>query len=1003
MMVDRNFEIQFRAGERHKNADSLSRARIIEEVEEVNDLLTEQRLQDIEKGIQEIRTNNENRMINDDKFDKAMEADSVMKEVNKWFDEELPQRKKYRSKGNDILYYYDLFKCLLRRGERIYLKWKSDSGANIERLCIPRDLQQEIIKEVHNMGHSGMNNTVEKIKRRYAFPGITKKVENVVNSCMECTRRMDKKTDQKNTLISTTDGAPFQRLSVDIVVMKESSRGNKYLLTAKCCFTRWLEAIPMPDQTAETVGRTLFNHVFSRHGMPQQCHSDLGRQFIDKTFQSMCQQFGILKTATPAYNPKSNPVERSHRQLKACLKTMTDLPGDWEDHLPAALLCIRTTVNRSIKMTPFMALHGREANLPIEIAYGTPPGEEETMSIQDWADELSGRLKKIYEAMRSNNDQAIKRSASYYTQGSIRQFEAGDKVWLFTPRIEKTKGAKLSNPWSGPWLVQQKLSKVIYRIITLGNWNRQGVIASLVSIDRLTKYNLDKEHDNNEYLSAEDVTLPITDSLEDHLEEGETIIPPAGTSLGGTETTYGTSTTNKPRREEESHLRVEVDEYQQYIPDSRRPSLLTSVGTRRTSMAPSTDTMAQKRPSITPSMKSSKLRTPSMSTSTQDKGEGNLSQPLPLRSGLVRKLVEKTTTKTKKDKPTLPPRNKNEENKTTKMDMAEPIYATVDEPMDQTSNRKEQETNRSAWGKAKSIYGKIVRKEGPYEARKKSVERMKKEHARLLEKKMQLEENRRKEFEKMKEKAIREEEVRMEEELRKREKRKRQEEKELYEELKKRQEEEARQYQKMIKKKQLEEDCKLRFEMREKAEKRILEATASEEEEHRAKQQRNLQRAADFDSIKYLTDKQKRAGKTHYSDNETEQRNLVVKYSSEPLYAGSTSKSASVTQNTQKKQRTLLQFLNTDSGTTDTETGILSESTTNSLPSYHSSQQELPIFAPARRTIALAHPQGSDSSDTDRSRSTRGRQRTDDSSAEEEQRLSRSRRDQDKIYQQLSQ
>ena len=209
----------------------------------------------------------------------------------------------------------------------------------------------------------------------------------------------------------------------------------------------------------------------------------------------------------------------------------------------------------------------------------------------------------------------------------------------------------------------------------------------------------------------------------------------------------------------------------------------------------------------------------------------------------------------------------------------------------------------------------------------------------------------------------------------------------------------------MIKKKQLEEDCKLRFEMREKAEKRILEATASEEEEHRAKQQRNLQRAADFDSIKYLTDKQKRAGKTHYSDNEIQQRNSVAKYSSEPLYAGSTSKSASVTQRTQKKQRTLLEFLNTDSGTTETETATLSESTTNSLPSYHSSQQELPIFAPARRTIALAHPQASDSSDTDRSRSTRGRQRTDDSSTEDEQRerLSRSRRDQDKIYQQLSQ
>ena len=986
MMVDRNFEIQFRPGERHKNADSLSRARIVEEVEEVNDMLTEQRLQDVEKGINQIQTRSqENRMINSGKFEEAMEKDSILQEVNKWFDGELPQRKKYRSKGSDILYYYDLFKCLLRRGDRIYLKWKSDSGATIERLCVPRDLQQDIIKEIHNMGHSGMNNTVEKVKRRYAFPGISKKVENVVNACLDCTKRMDKKTAQKNTLISTTDGAPFQRLSVDIVVMKESSKKNKYLLTAKCCFTKWLEAIPMPDQTAETVGKTLFNHVFSRHGMPQQCHSDLGRQFIDKTFQSMCQQFGILKTATPAYNPKSNPVERSHRQIKACLKTMSDLPGDWEDHLPAALLCIRTTVNRSTKMTPFMALHGREANLPIEIAYGIPPGEEETMSIQDWADQLSERLRKIYENMRKNNDQAIKRSAAYYTQGSIRQFSAGDKVWLFTPRIDKEKGAKLTNPWSGPWLVQQKLSKVIYRIITLGNWNRHGIIASLVSIDRLTKYNLDNEHENNDDLSAEDITLPMTENLEDHLEEGETIMAPTKNSTLDSTTTPAqqTTTTERPKpREDETHLTVTTEEFQQFIPDSRRPSQITSVGTRRPSMAPS--------------------------TRSSGTNKSSMSRPLPLRSGLVRKTLDKAlsrnkTTKTKK--PELPPRNIQKDTKQTteNMDQTEPIYATVHEPMEQqqTSEQNKGET-RGAWGKAKSIYGKIIRKEGPYEARKKSVERMKKEHARLLEKKMQMEENRAKELEKMKEKAMREEEIRIEEELRKREKQKRQEEKELYEELKRRQEEETRQYQKMIKKKQLEEECKLRFEMREKAEKRILEAASSEEEAHRAKQQRNLQRATDFASIKYLTDKQRRGGKTHYSDNENEQRKNVVKYSSEPVYAGSTAKTASVTEKTQKKQRTLLQFLNTDSGTTETEEQT-SDSAPNSLPSYHSSQQELPIFAPARRTIALAHPQASDSSDTDRSRSTLGRRRTDDSSTEEERRVPRSRRDQDKIFQQLSQ
>ena len=516
MLCDRNFTIEFRRGKDHGNADALSRQRIIHEMDDLNDLMASKRIESVE-----VMTRSEAAKTNDCDFNAAMEKDSVLQEVHKWFDSGRPARKHYRSKGPEILYYFDMFSCLKRRGNKIYLKWKSISGADIERLCIPRDKQMEIITEVHELGHIGINNTIETVKSRYAFPGIAAKVEMVVKNCLSCQKRMDKKKQQKHTLISTTDGAPFQRLSIDIVVMKKSTKGNRYLLTAKCCFTKWLEAIPMPDQTAETVGTALFNHVFSRHGMAQQCHSDMGRQFMDKVFQSMCDKFKILKTTTPAYNPKSNPVERSHRHLKACLKALEGTEGDWEDHLPAALLAIRTSVHKATGMTPFMALYGREANLPIDIAYGSPPGEETTERIETWAEVLQDRMRKLYEHIRNNTEDAVRRSASYYTQGSIAKFKPGDKVWLYTPRIDKEKGAKLTNPWSGPYLVQQKKSEVLFQILALGNWNKQGTIASLVTVDRLMKYTQPWEHNTNDNLSADDITLPLSQEQQRTMNNNE--------------------------------------------------------------------------------------------------------------------------------------------------------------------------------------------------------------------------------------------------------------------------------------------------------------------------------------------------------------------------------------------------------------------------------------------------------------------------------------------------
>ena len=55
--------------------------------------------------------------------------------------------------------------------------------------------------------------------------------------------------------------------------------------------------------------------------MPESLHSDRGKQFDCDVMQEMCKLLGIRKTFTPAYNPKSNTVERAHRDMKACKTT----------------------------------------------------------------------------------------------------------------------------------------------------------------------------------------------------------------------------------------------------------------------------------------------------------------------------------------------------------------------------------------------------------------------------------------------------------------------------------------------------------------------------------------------------------------------------------------------------------------------------------------------------------------------------------------------------------
>ena len=70
---------------------------------------------------------------------------------------------------------------------------------------------------------------------------------------------------------------PMERVHIDMLgPFVKSTRGNVYILMIVDQFTKWVECHPVPDQTAETVCKTLVDKFFCRFGMPQIIHSDQG-------------------------------------------------------------------------------------------------------------------------------------------------------------------------------------------------------------------------------------------------------------------------------------------------------------------------------------------------------------------------------------------------------------------------------------------------------------------------------------------------------------------------------------------------------------------------------------------------------------------------------------------------------------------------------------------------------------------------------------------------------
>lgn len=168
----------------------------------------------------------------------------------------------------------------------------------------------------------------------------------------------------------------MDRVAVDILgPFPHTPRGNRYVVVALDYFTKWLEAVAVPDQEAPIVCEVLIKGMFSHFGVPTELHSDRGRNFEAQLFMEMCKHLRIHKTRTTPLHPQSDGlVERFNRTLGAQLAVVVAKDQkDWDLQLPLFLMACRSATQETTGWTPALLMFGRELQTPPTLAYGRPP------------------------------------------------------------------------------------------------------------------------------------------------------------------------------------------------------------------------------------------------------------------------------------------------------------------------------------------------------------------------------------------------------------------------------------------------------------------------------------------------------------------------------------------------------------------------------------------------------------------------------------------------------
>ena len=320
---------------------------------------------------------------------------------------------------------------------------------------IPASLRSLLIKQHHDApgaGHLGPDKTAGRIRLVGYWVGMLQDIEEHCRQCAIC-QSSKLPVPTRAPLQNVPVGRPWEMVAVDILQVPLSYRNNRYLLVIQDYFTKWAEAIPLQDQTADRITKEL-TKVFTTFGVPDILHSDQGRNFESAILRQTLDAFGVTKSRTTAYHPQGDGmVERFNRSLLQMLRAYVQEEADWERFLPLVLYAYRTAVHSSTGFAPFELMFGRIPQKPVV----HPHTAHDPSSYHDQLQAKLAQLRDFVETYIAES--AHHQKTSFDRHAQTRTFQVGDSVWLSIP----TAG-KLDPRWEGKWVVHSIPGPTSYTI-----------------------------------------------------------------------------------------------------------------------------------------------------------------------------------------------------------------------------------------------------------------------------------------------------------------------------------------------------------------------------------------------------------------------------------------------------------------------------------------------------------------------------------------------------------
>lgn len=311
-------------------------------------------------------------------------------------------------------------------------------------------------------GHTGNNRMVNNIARRYTWPSLYSDVRNFVDRCVACKKCKIQRHVRAPLEITSTATKAFQKIYLDIVgPLPVDEFENKYILTAQCELTKFVEAYPLKTKESDGVAEKLVNEFILRFGVPKIFATYLGTEFTSNTITSMCKLLKIEKLNSTAYHHESiGAIENSHKQLGGYLKIWScENNSNWIQWVPFWTFSHNNTVHSATGYAPAELVFGKMTLLPSNLIDVIDP----IYNFDSYVNELKYRLQIAWRDAREKLGNSKINYKKYHDRKPyLREIKVGDKVLVFN-HARKTK---LEPYYKGPYVVRKlELPNIIIDIV----------------------------------------------------------------------------------------------------------------------------------------------------------------------------------------------------------------------------------------------------------------------------------------------------------------------------------------------------------------------------------------------------------------------------------------------------------------------------------------------------------------------------------------------------------